>query len=224
MQVDAIPPEQIRCWLEQIVPDKRPPLRSTMSGGNPPRIEFGGLTAKELEAFRSFENGASYLRVIDGRLHAYHVHEELPGPEEDPLIGPHWPANGEVKQYGGPKPGEGWHSPGIIITAVGAGRSSDEDRVQSQRTLTECGFDCLRSPRGEDGRYWEQWVLHYMLAAKGPLAAALKEWRARAKKGDYNQVNWWAEVEEAARIITRDLHVHYGSLDITIQRWALSCD
>lgn len=62
--------------------------------------------------------------------------------------------------------------------------------------------------------------MHFMLAARGPL----KEHLARWKEAFAGHPDWHAEAEEAARFLTRDLGVHYGSLDITIQRWALSYD
>lgn len=221
MQVDEMKDIKIRCWLEQTEPDTRPPIRHTSMGRGPGpcdcSIAFGRLTDEELKAFEAFENGASYIRVIGGRLHAFHAWEVLPDAEEDPLMGPHWGSGGEVKQFGGPPPGEGWHSPGIVITGLGAG-TNEEGRKYSQDTLTECGFTCLRSPRENDGRYWEQWVLHFMLCAKGPLKGHMEKWRE-----NNTTRNWWAEVEEAARFLTKVLHVRYGSLDITIQRWALCC-
>ena len=220
-QVDPVPLKQIRCWLSETIPDTRPQIRHNMirsCRGDDNAISFEHLTEKERQAFEAFEIGQSYLRIINGRLHAYHVHEPLPGPEPDPLMAPHWPSDGTIKQFGGPPRSEGWHMPGIHITALGAGSRSDDERKRSQDTLIECGFICLRSPRGDDGRHWEQWVLHFMNAAKGRLADHMKGWRGTNKKHD-----WWAEVEEAARYITRDLNVHYGSLDITIQRWALGC-
>jgi hypothetical protein len=174
----------------------------------------------ELGAFRAFETGASYLRVIEGRLHAYHAWEQLPDANADPLTVAHWGGTG-VKEFGGLPKNEGWHSPGIIATGIGAGCGKDTGcQKRSQDILTECGFVCLRSPRGLDGKYWEQWVLHFMGAAKGPLKEHIDKWRNDNPKA----TNWFTEAEEACRYISRDLHVHYGSLDITIQRWALTYD
>jgi hypothetical protein len=224
MQVDPISPQRIRCWLEQTVPDNRPPLRhasiTQQRDGAASSITFSGLTKKELDAFLAFETGGSYIRVIDGRLHAYHSWEQLPDAEGDPLLAPHWGGTG-VKEFGGLPADEGWHSPGIIATGIGSGCRNDDGRKQSYDVLTECGFVCLRSPRGADGRYWEQWVLHFMLAAKGRLKEHLSKWRVLQTQDKHL---WYAEAEEACRYITHDLNVHYGSLDITIQRWALTCD
>lgn len=84
-------------------------------------------------------------------------------------------------------------------------------------------------------------MLHFMAAAEGDLAAHLKAWNAKRKPPDKPEPlyhvggqavypssyvgdrKWFEEVEEAARFLTIDLGVRYGSLDITIQRWALTC-
>jgi hypothetical protein len=48
------------------------------------------------------------------------------------------------------------------------------------------------------------------------LKAHLEAWKKSHPKG-----GWHAEAEEVCRYLTHDLNISYGSLDITIQRWAL---
>lgn len=217
-KVDPIMSKDDRCWLKWPVNDDRPPIRWTSKGGPDGRIELAGLTPKELEAVEAFLAGTSYVRCINGRLHAYKTHEPLPRPEEDPLIGPHWRNTGEPKVWGGIPSGEGWHSPGIIITGLGAGLSPDgfgnQEAERNQALVESFGFDCLRSRRGDDGKYWEQWVLHFLEAAKGDLLAHLNALPRDAK--------WHQRAESAADFIAKQ--VRFGSLDIVIQRWALSYD
>jgi len=228
--IDPLPPHvDDRCWLKHPVSDTRPKIAINSQTvpaknhtGTDGRVEFKNLTAQECAALESFMQGGSYLRVIDGRLHAFHAWEPLPGPEEDPLLAPHWKA-GEVKQFGGVPMGEGWHSPGITITALGAGIPGDSAsdaarRAENQRRVMACGFECLRSRRGDGGRYWEQWVLHGLWSAQGPLKAHLEQWHKT------HQPHWHRDVEEAARFLAVDLQIAFGSLDVTIQRWALTCD
>ena len=137
------------------------------------------------------------MGVVNGRLHAYHTWEPLPDAETDPLLAPHWASTDEPKQFGGIPTSEGWHYPGIIATGIGAGCRDATGRKRSQDLLTECGFTCLRSPRGADGKYWEQWVLHNMLAAAGPLDVHMKAWRAANIER-----TWHSEAEEACRFLT----------------------
>lgn len=73
---------------------------------------------------------------------------------------------------------------------------------------------CLRSRRGDDGGYWEQWVLHFLEAARGDLEQHLKALPSGTA--------WHARAEAAAKFVAK--HVRFGSLDITIQRWALCFD
>jgi hypothetical protein len=227
-QVDTISPTQLRCWLSATEPDNRPHIRSTMTSSNRRvpagcEITISNLTPAEFDAIQACLLGASYIRVVNGRLHAFEVFEELPPPQKDPLVGPHWASDGTIKEWGGIPAGEGWHSPGLIITGLGAGITSatfqpERKRQRDQDLLEECGFTCLRSRRSREGRFWEQWVLHGLWQASGPLKKHMSQFV------DDKKLSWVKEAEEAARYITETLHVNYGSLDITIQRWHLSFD
>ena len=219
-EVSPRPMEQgDREWLKWPAPDNRDPIRATSTsyrrGTANNQITLSGLTDRELDAVQQFLLGLSYLGCFKGRLHAYSVTEPLPKAEDDPLLAPHWESDGTMKEYGGRPVGEGSHSPGIIIEHVGAGARSRRETESSKATLTACGFTCLRSPRGDDGRFWEQWVLHGLWQAKGPFEKYLKALEIN---------DWHREAEVAARFIARDLNVKFGSLDITIQRWALCND
>jgi hypothetical protein len=227
-QVDVLPPTPAKkerewlVWPEKPAEDKRPPIRWIMRARD--QVNVVGMTPKEVEAIEGFLAGKTYLRTIDGRLHAYDVHKPLPDAEDDPICGPHWEASAEVKQWGGPPPGSGWHCPGLILTGLNAGISPNPivdfkamaDR--NQKLVEECGFVCLRSRRGRDGKYWEQWVLHGMMCAEGPLKQHLSQFKG------YKKLSWHAEAEEACRFLSRDLQINFGSLDITVQRWALCVD
>jgi hypothetical protein len=191
-------------------------------------VTLKNLTHAEFEAVTAFLLGKSYIRCVDGRLEAHEAHRPLPGPTDDPVLAPHW-RPGTVKEFGGPPAGEGWHHPGIILTALGAGVQMSDfmaaDRLKrDMENLLDCGFECLRSRPDRDGKRWEQWVLHSPTFARGKLKAHLEEWRKQHPRTDAPGNNWHAEAEEICRYLTRDLQIAYGSLDITIQRWALCCD
>ena len=220
-QVDVLPPITgvvERCWLkwpDTPQSDDRPAIRWTSKGGSEGSLELAGLTGNELDAMEGFLNGTSYVRCIDGRLHAYHAHEPLPPLEADPLIGPHWESTAEHKEFGGIPTTEGWHSPGLVITGLGAGIREPDDRLRNMQTVMEFGFVCLRSQRGDDGKYWEQWVLHFLEAARGRLQEHLAGLPDKEK-------DWHTRANAAAKFVAE--RVHFGSLDITIQRWALCID
>jgi len=205
------------------VKDNRPKIKTSTycrSSDGDCSFTVSNLTRKEFDAIESFLNGQSYIRTVNGRLHAYCVNDPLPSPEEDPLVGDRWSYEGEPKQFGGIQCYEGWHNPGIVITHVGAGGPLSPER--SKKHLMDCGFVCLRSPRNADGRFWEQWVLYSLCFAKGRLQEHMKEWKVR-QTIDSRGAPWDKEIEEAARFIARDLQVSFGTMDITIQRWALAC-
>ncbi len=218
MKVDRLEPKHSpRAWLsydDYPQDDQRPKIRWVCKSSEG-RVEIADLTKKEVEAVEAFINGTSYIRCVNGRLHAYSVNEPLPDAETDPLLGPHWSSKGEVKKFGGLEQETGWNLPGIVITALGAGIDGDHAearRRENQKRVQDCGFTCLRSPRGNDGMYWEQWVLHFLSAAKGPLA----DFVAANKKLDWKQ-----SANAACEFLVRDMGIQFGSMDVTIQRWAL---
>jgi len=221
-QVDPLPTDpNDRSWLTFNGRERRQRIgvssKSHQMGSDKNSITFRNMTDKELHAMEAFLSGHSYVRVVDGRLHAYHAFDPLPEPERDPLLAEHWPVDGETKQFGGLGDEKGWQSPGIIITAVGAAGRAE----RSRDLLRDWGFACLRSPRQSDGTYWEQWVLHYLLAAQGDLKDHLDRWKAEQPKLTWDADSWKASAEEAGRFIVK-CGVSFGSLDITAQRWALA--
>jgi len=78
-----------------------------------------------------------------------------------------------------------------------------ENYASSSRSLEALGFVCMRSPRGDDGRYWETWFLPGLWSGKGRLAGV-------------------KTVEKALNIIIQDLRP--GSISAVRQRMALSVD
>jgi len=200
---------EAREWMPWREPETRPPIRyrtTTRSRDGECEITLSKLTRSELEAVEAFLIGQRYLGCFKGRLYSYDVHGRLPGPLDDPLMSQHWDSEPEEKQYGGPPEGKGIYSPGIVITAVGAGGGRGEPK-RSYEILTECGFVCLRSPKGPGGKHWEQWVLHSLACANGPL----KEHLAGREK------DWKKNAEDAASYLATTQRVAFGTLDITIQ-------
>lgn len=211
MQVDQAPTHQDdRCWLKWPVADTRPKVRQSGSSRKPKgesSVNISGLTVSEFDAIESFLKGGSYLRVIDGRLHAYDVYEPLPDPETDPIIAPHFDARISYEALGKVPSGEGWHSPGIVLSHLVGNAAKDA------RKLKSWGFSCMRSPRGRCGGYWEQYVLHGMWQAKGDL---------KKHMDGLGKLSWSQEAESACKFVV-DQRIRFGTLDITIQRWALAC-
>ena len=129
---------------------------------------------------------------------------------DDPLIPPQWQSEfGSVP----PKWAEtltdddktGWHSPNFYIKHL-FGENKAYAKVQSW------GFECMRSRRGEDGKFWEAWYLPGDWAAKGELAKYI------ATLGP--KIEW----HEKTRLICHWIaeRVCFGSMEVAVQRMALA--
>ena len=208
-------------WLKvPVVHDKREPIRVTMRASDG-SITLSNLTPKELEAVDSFVAGASALRLVAGRLAATKNFAALPTPVDDPILSPYWKTNGTIEKIG-ELPGEGWRSPGFVIQCVGAGHSDPVEYRRAYRRdagrLEEMGFVCMRSQRNESGRYWEAFVLFSTWQAKGEL----RDYLQHVKKREGS--TWKHEVEALADYIGSRTSIRFGTLDVVVQRWALSND
>lgn len=211
-------------WPVEPVDDGRKPIHRSGLSSRPGKyagtITLENLSPKEIEAIEGFLNGTQYIKIQDGRLHTFSVYEEYPTPEPDPICGPHWSKfETPVKWSDTVTHNNKWDSPALILHGLAAGVPEaryEKEYKKSADTLTRCGFECLRSRRALSGQYWEYWVLYRLSGAKGPLKKLVDEF-----PGKWDRT---ARVEEACRFITHDLGVRYGSLDATVQRWALCCE
>lgn len=221
-----------RAWLVYDVPPKDGRLRiniSSRSVGNRTANEadcsvtIKNLTLKEHDAVVSMVNEQSYLRVKDGRLHAYTVHKPLPDAVDDPIVAPHWvKSTDELVKHGNYPKENGQRMPGIVISHLGAGigerHFDNADTVKRNIEAVEsCGFVCLRSKRFEDGTYDEKWVLHSLYCAKGPLKEFLDSLKVKA------DTYWHTVADAACDFLVKAMGIRFGTMDITIQRWALTC-
>lgn len=205
-----------RDWLHFPVEDNRPPIKiiSTTTTPKSPygnSIEFTGLTTKEKDAIEAFTLGATYLRTINGRLHAYHVYNPLPPPETDPLLEDHYPTTkpqAETPQKTIDNPPAHNYSPTITISGLGAGSTNKHAYKHAAKKLTRWGFHCSRSPRQENGQIWEYWILPYLLAAKNELANEIQPHTDNHTKA-----------EKAIQFLIQN--VPLSSIDITTQRYGL---
>lgn len=206
-------------FLEWPEVDKREPIRITSSCKN--ADQFGGsnrggyvtlsyLQPEEVDAFYALSIGNCYVAVVDGRIRTWQMYETPPTPKADPIIGPHWnKAPGNEIKVGAVPTGEGWHTPTIYVH-----HPQNEKAVE---TLESYGAICLRSRRLEEGKYWETYVLHTWR-----LTGRLKEHVDELEKKLGSKLSWSARAEVIARYVAKT--AQSGSVDIVIQRWALTCD
>lgn len=220
-------------------------IRETGSSQHPSgdsSITLSG-TKEEMDAIRSAVNGANWLRVNDaGMAETVARHHKLPDPIDDPKIPPTWaikpvPPLGQCTKAdldrarddnaSTPRPpmnvgpelnaSEGWHSPAIYIHHVGVGTREPNGYQRNAKRLTDYGFECMRSRRGADGRYWELWFLPYLIHAKGTLREKIDTLEKA------NQMEGWTKtVREVVDHLCNN--INFGSLEVAIQRAALSYD
>jgi hypothetical protein len=193
---------------------------SSSSPDGPCSVTINGLTSDEQEEIQAFVLGTSWVRVSDaGRLEAIPAFKDVPPPEDDPKLPPKWiPATDWEKLapfLANPmpplpdEPNPKHNSPSFIIQHLCGYNSCS---YESQAILLQnYGFECLRSRRGKDGRFWELWYLPGTWAAKGDLAAAISKGCDEAKN-----------VKRTIDFLCRN--VSFGSLNVSYQRAAMVVD
>lgn len=136
----------------------------------------------------------------------------VPGPTEDEEMLPFWcrrePGPGPVQTQLFETENFKHRYPSVIIQHLcGYGYTSERYKACAQQ-LESYGFECLRSRRGNDGKFWEIWMLLGPWSAKGELGEAVKR---NNKKKD--------ELEVVIKFLCKN--VSFGSLDIMIQKAAM---
>jgi hypothetical protein len=181
-------------------------------------VTFDGLLESEVAMLEAMVMGVCRVECVEGRLVRRSMHEALPEPGEDPLIAPYWAPSGEPKTLGyiAPDDEQAHHSPSIVIQHLCGYGWTPENYQKAANTLESWGLVCLRSRRGDDGRHWEIWLLHFY-AARGDLEAKI---RSMSGKEDPSIMNWTrSQLNELGSWIAH--RVPFGSLDCTVQRMAM---
>ncbi len=219
-------------WLDKS--DKPTPLENVHADGSsrsqngPCRIGITGLTAAEFASVESALLGVTWVRVVEGRMQAAPAKLPLPDPTADLLMTPHWSGDREHDWLGQPEITRTRNvrefdkasncSASILIHGITAAVSNPKERdsyyVASANKLESWGFECMRSRRGKDGRFWELWYLPGLYASKGELAKAIEP----AKESGVA-----AEVKASVRFLM-NCSVPWGSVDVCCQRAAITFD
>lgn len=199
-------------------------------------------TKEEIDAVVAMLGGVVRLRCIGGMLTAENVFHPTPSPLEDPYIPPKWavkvPLVGECTvaditnaeqarikpptvNVQPPIEEEGWQSPHFCIQHLcGYGYTVEAYRVHAQN-LMNCGFECLRSRRGNDGKFWELWYLPGTWCAKGPLKEAIDSQPKPGADEPYTD-QWKTTTEFVVGWLCHN--VSFGTLDVAVQRAAMVVD
>lgn len=171
-------------------------------------------------------------RMMAGEVYLYSEHSEydnrlsfqshprfqpLPDPVTDPIIAPHWSMQYDrphkVQEFPSTLKADGHFSASYNVSHLCGYHWSPDQYEKAAKKLESFGFECLRSKRGRDGKYWEVWHLPGLFMAKG----ALKEFESEVRGKE-----WDIEARLVARFIAD--RVSFGSLDVSVQRMAMVID
>jgi len=183
-------------------------------------VKIGGLTEREFQELQGVIAGCGWVsKTRDGRLEFISKFKDLPSQVDDSGMLPFWSySDSEERVFQtellDPKSGQPPFSQAIIIKSLCGYHYTSENYKLEAEKLETFGFDCLRSKRGADGRFWEIWYLCGLFAAKGGLGEFLKEKKhKRGKSSDEDELN------DAIHYLCG--HVSFGTLDIIYQRAAM---
>ena len=179
-------------------------------------VTVAGLTDTEpdqLEAALTLGNSWVRTNPDNGRLISVSTHKLLPDPMQDDDMLPYWEAHPktegitEMRRYNDDFQSQ---SASIMIQSLGAYDPSKERWRREAAKLTSYGFVCMRSPRGEDGKYWEAWYLPSLYSAKGEFSQALADVAATEK------------LDRAISFLCS--HCHVGTIDLITQKAGMGAD
>lgn len=180
-------------------------------------------TKEEIEAIQVALRGAAWFRQVDGQVEKHEAYKPLFDPIEDPLTLEKWqlPRRGpatetmwNVKSYVSPQ--EGIHSPSFFVSHLCGYFWSKDGYTRNVTRLQSYGFECLRSRRDSNGRYWEVWMLPGIWAAEGDLKKMVDSVK------DFRSLPW----DQQSRTVVLWLckQVTFGTLDVAVQRAAAHLD
>lgn len=185
------------------------------------QITIGGLNQDDVEKIMAAINSDAYcIQISERKIEAVPRYQPLPSPIEDSAMLPFWRMAtkeevGQIEIFGDDAcSNEVYYSPVIIVQGLCGYYYTPENYKHYAQKLVSYGFDCLRSRRGEDGKFWELWYLPLFLA-KGELGTKLSlinESEAEERKN--------AKLKMAVEFIRRE--IQFGSLDITVQKLAMA--
>lgn len=183
------------------------------------QVDITGLAEGEREAIEGALNGHYWITVRDGRIQKVHA-RETPLSEVDEGMLPFWRAFDEKREGLQLKlvefePIKDGNSPAIFIQSLCGYNYTPETYRHDAAVLEEYGFICMRSRRGEDGRYWELWYLPGLWSAKGRLKEAIGKGRDSEMKKLERALNFFQ---------SRQCKMTFGTLDVTTQRLAMVRD
>lgn len=179
------------------------------------QINISGLTKEDEEKLLGMICGRWWSKGYQGKLLFSSGFEEPPNPVVDEEMAPFWrrptPNQAALGQMIFDPDGVQDHSsPSIYIGSLcGYNYSPDNYRAVATK-LEEYGFYCLRSRRGNDGKFWEVWYLPGFWSAQSEFKTVLEGVRTRPAKD---------QIATATSFLC--CNVSFGTLSVVVQRAAM---
>ena len=189
-------------------------IRVISRGGPEGNISLTGFSQESLDKMvAACTSGVYFIQVKDGKLVAIPTLEDLPKPAEDKKMLPFWRKPAEIiypevyDEFEHSK--EKGFSPSITIQHLCGYNYTKEGYTAEAKKLESYGFECLRSRRGPDAKYWEIWLLPGLWGAKG-------EFKKNVECGKSD--------EDKLKIALEFLRhkTSFGTLDVSSQRLAMA--
>lgn len=186
----------------------------TISGDNC-EINVTGLLPEEHKNFLGMLAGCYWVKVEEGRLKIAPALQEPPAPTKDESMMPYWFSGNEKEGFlkrriFGDKKDWPPFSPSFIIQHLCGYHWTPGFYKSTAEKLESFGFECMRSRRGVDGKFWEVWFLPGLWVAEGDFSRYLKRLEKSNEK---------TKLEKAIGYLCRN--VSFGSLDVVAQRAAM---
>lgn len=190
--------------------EKESKIRIASYGGMDGHVSISGVFEDDQDlVLGALHAGSHWIRVKNGVLETHPSWEEPPDPIKDEEMHPFWrrPAENEGQlQLIEIEPPDKRDIHSIYIQHLCPFDYSAEGYQMNAELLDSYGFNCLRSRRGKDGRFWEVWLLPGLWAAKGDL-------RDRVGSHQDKTALKWA-------LVFLGQNVSFGTLDVSVQRLA----
>lgn len=196
------------------MPEESKP-RVVAYGGAEGYIKISGFSKDDLEKMlSSMQIGGCWVRIKDDKLEAVNSFKPAPDPVRDEEMFPFWRKPTEVGSVQleliEMEMVDDHSYPSISIQSLcGYDYSPENYRMQAEK-LESYGFECLRSRRGTDGKFYEVWYLSDLLFAKGELKEKIGA--CEGKKALKLAVSFLGQ------------HVSFGTLDVSVQRLVMVID
>lgn len=180
-------------------------------------VTLCGLNEGDIDKIREIINGGNYyFTVIEGGAVFIPRFQQLPDPVLDEKMYPYWrhplaheTAQAEFVNCAIEDFGE-HDSPAIYISHLCAYSYTPEKYKEYAERLNSYGFECMRSQRGRDGKFWEVWYLPFLLCAKGELEIALNNCIGKTEK---------EKLGVAIDLLKQ--RINFGSLSVSVQKCAV---